>query len=85
VPVASVRVTPSPDTVAVGAASTLTATPLDAANNPLTGRTVTWASIDTTIATVSQTGVVTGVAAGTTTITATSEGKVGSATVVVTP
>src|SRR5205814_4233132 len=44
---------------------------------------VTWATSDATKATVSSSGLVTGVAIGTATISATSEGKVGTATVTV--
>src|SRR5207249_1403422 len=49
----------------------------------LSGRTVTWASSNTSMATVSSSGLVKGVAAGTATITATSEGKAGTAAVTV--
>lgn len=49
----------------------------------LPGRTVAWSSSNTAIATVSQAGVVTGVAPGTVTIMATCEGKTGSASVTV--
>lgn len=58
----------------------LTAALRDANNGVLTDRTVTWSSSNNAIATVSATGVVTGVASGTVTITATSEGKTGSGT-----
>jgi uncharacterized protein YjdB len=85
VPVASVAVTPSPASVVVGTTLQLTATPKDANGNPLTGRTVTWATSDAGIATVDPTGVVTGKAVGgPVTITATSEGKSGTAAVTVT-
>jgi hypothetical protein len=50
----------------------------------LTGRTVTWGSSNTGIATVSSSGVVTGVAVGSATITATSETKSGTSSVSVT-
>jgi uncharacterized protein YjdB len=70
-------------TLGVSATGTLTATLKDAAGNVLTGRTVTWTSSLGAIATVSSTGVVTGQSPGTATITATSEGKTGTATVVV--
>ncbi|HYL54097.1 MAG TPA: Ig-like domain-containing protein, partial [Gemmatimonadales bacterium] len=82
-PVASVTVTPSSANVAITGTVQLTATPKDANGNPLTGRAISWSSSDNTIATVSSTGLVTGVAAGTVTITATSEGKSGTASVTV--
>ncbi len=49
----------------------------------MTGRTVTWASSNTAVATVSGAGLVTGKAAGSATITATSEGKSGTASATV--
>ncbi len=59
--------------LAVGGTLTLAATPRDAANADLTGcATVSFASSAASVATVSTSGVVTGVAAGTATITATS-------------
>ncbi len=61
----------------------LTATLKDAVGNALNGRTVTWTSSNTGVATVSATGTVTAVAAGTATITATSEGKSGTAAVTI--
>ena len=84
VPVASVTVTPSPATVQVGQTVQLTAAPKDANGNPLTGRLVAWTSSDTTIAKVSNSGLVTGRAAGSATITATSEAKSGTSAVSVT-
>jgi len=84
-PVASVSVTPSSATVPVGSTLQLTATPKDATGSPLTGRTVTWASSNTSVATVSATGLVTGQVAGTAIITATSEGQSGTAAITVTP
>ena len=82
-PVASVSVTPSSANVAITGTVQLTATPKDANGNPLTGRAISWSSSDNTIATVSSSGLVTGVAAGTVTITATSEGKSGTASITV--
>ena len=84
VPVATVTVSPATASVAAGATVQLTATPKDASGAPLTGRTVTWASSAAAVATVSGSGLVTGVAAGTATITATSEGKNGTAALTVT-
>jgi len=83
--VASVNVTPPTASITVGQTTTLTAQPLDANGNALTGRAVAWASSNAGVATVSDAGVVTGVAPGDATITATSEGKSGTATVTVTP
>jgi uncharacterized protein YjdB len=61
----------------------LTATPLDASGNPLTGRTVTWSSSNAALAIVNNSGLVTGLAAGSVTITATSEGQGGSSSITV--
>ena len=83
VPVASVAVAPPSATVQVGSTVQLTATPKDAGGNPLTGRTVTWASGNTSVATVSPSGLVSGATVGSTTITATSEGQSGTATITV--
>jgi uncharacterized protein YjdB len=77
--VSSVAVTPTPLSMSVGQSTQLTATLTDSAGNVLNGRVVTWASSNTGVATVSAQGAVTAVAAGTATITATSEGKSGSA------
>src|SRR6266571_3427451 len=81
VPVAAVTVSPATAILQAGAAAQLTAVTTDSAGNPLTGRTVSWTSLDSTVATVSASGLVKGVATGTTTITATSEGKSGRATI----
>jgi uncharacterized protein YjdB len=84
VPVATVTVSPASGSVATGSTLQLSATTRDAAGNVLTGRTVIWSSSATGIATVSSSGLVTGVAAGSATITATSEGKSGSSAITVT-
>jgi len=84
VPVASVAVSPTSASVSVGQTVQLAATPKDANGNPLTGRTVTWSSGNTAVATVSASGLVTGVSAGAATITAASEGQSGSAAITVT-
>jgi hypothetical protein len=83
-PVASVEVAPSSASIVVGGTVQLTATPKDAGGQPLTGRTITWASNATGVATVSTSGLVTGVATGPATVTATSEGQSGSSSVTVT-
>ena len=84
VPVASVTVSPTADTIAVQGTAQLTATVRDSAGNTLSGRVITWASSDTTKAKVSSTGLVTGIAAGAATVTATSGGKSGSSVITVT-
>ena len=83
VPVASVAVTPASPTVAEGSTVQLTATPRDGAGQPLSGRVVTWQTDAAQVATVSSTGLVTGFAAGTAVVTATSEGKQAAASVTV--
>jgi len=72
-------------TVAVQATTQLTAALLDSLGTALSGRTVTWASSNTAIVTVSTSGLLTGIAIGSATVTATSEGKSASATVTVIP
>ncbi len=83
-PVASVSLDQTSATIVVGGAITLTATPHDAGGNALSGRTIGWTTSNASAASVSSTGVVTGIANGTTTITATSEGKSAAATITVT-
>src|SRR6266576_195206 len=83
VSVASVAVSPATATVVVGQTAQLTATPKDASGNPLSGRVVTWASGATAVATVNGSGLVTGVSGGSATMTATSEGKSGTAAITV--
>src|SRR5439155_2339621 len=64
VPVASVTVAPATASVPTGGTVQLTATPKDATGNPLTGRTITWQSSNSAIASVNGSGLVTGVATG---------------------
>lgn len=80
-PVSSVVITGNGGVIPVGLTQQLTANLRDAAGNAVFIRTVTWSSSAPTIATVSSTGLVTAVTAGTATITATSEGRTGTATV----
>jgi uncharacterized protein YjdB len=84
VPVATVSVSPSSSSLLVGATVQLSATTRDANNNVLTGRVVTWSSLNSGIASVSSNGLVSAIGAGTIQITATSEGITGSASVTVT-
>lgn len=84
-PVASVAVTPGSASVAVGSTQQLTAATLDGSGNPLTGRAVAWASSDETKAKVSTSGLVTAVAPGAVTVSASSEGKSGVANLTILP
>jgi uncharacterized protein YjdB len=85
VPVASVVVAPDTATLEVGQTGQLTAILRDAAGNILTGREVEWSSSNQGVATVSQQGLITAVAQGKATITASSEGRSGTAQVTVVP
>ena len=85
IPVSSVAVTLATPSIPLGTAGDqATAVLKDAGGNVLVGRTVTWQSSNTTVATVSGTGVITTVGIGTSTITATSEGQSGGALLTVT-
>ena len=77
--VKSISVSPSSATVEVGSTAQLTAT----ANPPNSATTFTWGSSNNAVATVSTSGLVTGVAAGTATISASAGGKTGTATITV--
>ncbi len=68
----------------VGGTVQLSATTLDANNNVLTGRVITWSSGSPGIGTVSASGLFTALAAGPVTVTAISEMKIGTATITVT-
>jgi Big-like domain-containing protein len=81
--VTTVTVSPSAPSVNVGATVALTATVRDAQGNVMTGQTIAWSTSSASVATVNASGVVTGVAAGTATITATCSGKAGSTSVTV--
>lgn len=82
-PVGQVTVGPSGQTIRREGAVQLTATVVDAGGTTRTNRTVTWSSLNPTIATVSATGLVSGVADGQATIRATSEGVTGQTNVTV--
>src|SRR2546425_529693 len=84
VPVASVTVSPASGSARIGATMQLSGVTKDSAGNLLTRRTVNWMTSNNAVATVSASGLVTGVAAGSATITATSDGQSGTAAMTVT-
>jgi uncharacterized protein YjdB len=85
--VATVTVTPSADTVAAGDSASFFADLRDAHGNPLSGRAVSWAVSDSSVARIEgafgQTVVIRALSAGFSLVTATSEGKSGSGSIVV--
>ncbi len=83
VAVGSVVVTLANSTIAPGTGTSATALVRDAGGNTLTGRAVNWSTSNPAVATVNAGGAVTAVADGSATITATSEGKSGGATLAV--
>jgi uncharacterized protein YjdB len=82
--VTTVTVAPTSASIVTGATTTLLATVKDQNGNVMTGQTVTWSTNNAAAATVNSSGVVTGVAAGSATITATSSGKAGTSSITVT-
>jgi uncharacterized protein YjdB len=82
VPVATVSVLVA-SRLTVGQTVQATAVAKDVNGNVLTGRPVVWASLDSSVATVSSTGVVTPVSGGQAVIQATVEGQVGGTVVIV--
>jgi len=77
-PITSVRITPqqSVHIVRLGQTKQLTAECLNAVQQVVTGRPITWNSTNPVVATVSSTGLVSGNAVGTATISATCDGTV---------
>ena len=78
---ASVSVTPTWVSLTAGQSSQLTAVVHDASGNVMTGQPVAWTSSTPSVATVSSTGRVTAVGAGSATITASSSGLSGTSTI----
>lgn len=73
-PVRQIAVRPDQANIRVGNALTMQATAYGDIGQTLSGKTFTWASSNTAIATVSSTGIVTGVAVGSARIAASAEG-----------
>ena len=83
VPVSGVTVTPGSASLVLSDTTRFRATLTDSSGSALFGRAIAWSASDSSVATVFSTGQVRGIAAGTTTITATSEGRSGSAVLTV--
>ncbi|HVX38828.1 MAG TPA: Ig-like domain-containing protein [Gemmatimonadaceae bacterium] len=82
-PVATVAVAPATLQLVRGGSGAVGAELRDGGGNLIDDRTATWSSSDPSVAAVDDNGVVKAIAAGTATITATAEGKTGSAAVTV--
>ena len=83
VTVASITLDKTTASLFAGETVQLAATPKDASGAALSGRTIAWTSSSNAAATVNASGLVTAVAAGTATITATCEGVSANATITV--
>ncbi len=81
-PVAAVLVAPTAATLVVGATVQLSAAVVNAAGDTLDGHSVAWAKSSSAVS-VSTAGLVTALGVGAATVTATSEGKVGSSAITV--
>lgn len=83
--VATVRITPfNPQLLRIGTSVQLSAQALDNSNQPIAGKVANWFSNNPTIASVSANGLVTGIAVGSTTITAEIDNRTANVTVTVT-
>ena len=80
--VASVDVSLNAPTLLVGQSAQASATLKDANGNVLSGRSIVWTSSEVTVASVNATGLVTALKTGSVTITATSDGKSGSVSLI---
>ncbi len=82
--VASVTVSPSSVSIEEGGTHQFSATAYGSDDTMISGKTFTWTSSSTSVATIDSSGLATGVDAGSTTITATVDGVSGTATLTVT-
>ena len=82
-PIAAVTIVPESVEVVIRGTVQLTATMWDAAGRVARGREMMWASGNPAVAMVSPTGLVTGLLKGSTTVTATCEGRSATAVIVV--
>ncbi len=78
-PVALVRLIPDSISLSPGDSARFNVLTLSAAGDTLSGRAVTWATLDPTLISISATGTITALAVGRVAVTATSEGVTGTA------
>ena len=81
--VSNVTVQLNSSSITIGQSTQAVATARDASGNVLTGRAVTWSSSDTTVATITPSGLITAIAAGNAAIRATVDGTIGAAALTV--
>ncbi len=81
--VTSIALTPATDSVVPQQTLALSATAKDADGNAVSGATISWSVTPASVATVNMSGVLTGTAPGTATVTALSGGKSATATITV--
>ncbi len=85
VPVHTVAVTPASVSLVLGDTTRFSTTLTDSSGSALFGRAITWSLSDSAVVTIAGQGFVHAIAAGTTTVIATSEGRSGTAVVTVRP
>src|SRR5688572_29929872 len=81
--VTSIAVSAPSTTTEVGSTLQASATPLNSSGNAVSGKTLQWSTTDPTVASVSQNGLITGLAVGAVDIRAAVDGKVGQLDIVV--
>lgn len=83
--VTSVSVNPGTGSVCVGSSLQMTATPRDATGQPVSGQAVTWAVTPSSVASISQNGLLAALGPGNAHVTATSGAASGSADITICP
>lgn len=79
--VAEVAISPRPDSLTVGQSIVLTATAMTSSGTPIAGKVATWHVSNLSVATISPSGLLSGIAAGTVSVDATIDGQSDTITV----
>jgi len=82
-PAASVNISLPNDSLGTGRSMQATATPLDASGAPITGRPLAWQSSNPSVATISSSGTIVAIAAGSTNISVICDGKIATQKLVI--